>query len=139
MVDWEAGVALTWKVGAAVPVPVSARVWGDPAALSAIDTLALKVAIEAGVKVTDRVQLEPAASDDPQVLVCVKLVAPAPAIVMALMVSGALPVLASCAVCAALVVPLIAVKVSVAGDSVAIGAGAMPVPTVTWAVPVALP
>ena len=108
---------------------MSATVCGEPEALSAIETLALKLAIEVGVKVTEMVQLEPAASAVPQVLVCVKLVAPVPVKVMPVMVSGALPVLLSCEVCTALVMPLIEVKLSVAGVTEAIGAGTgVPVP-----------
>lgn len=38
--------------GGAVPVPVREAVWGDPVALSATESVAEKLAAEAGVKVT---------------------------------------------------------------------------------------
>ena len=50
---------------AAVPVPVSAAVWGDPAASSATEMEAAKVPAEAGVKVTEKVQLAPSANVAP--------------------------------------------------------------------------
>jgi len=110
-------------------VPVSVTVCGELAALSAIDTVALKVAIEVGVKVTEMLQLAPAASAVPQVFVCAKLAAPAPVTVMPEILSGALPLLLSCAVWVALATPLVEVKVSVAGVTDAIGAvTAVPAP-----------
>ena len=51
--------------------------------------------------------------------------APVPVNVMPEMVSAALPVLVSVAVCAALVVPVIAVKVSVGGVRVTAGESAV--------------
>jgi hypothetical protein len=45
---------------AAVPVPVSVIVCGEPVALSVTDTAALNVVADAGVKVTLMVQLRPA-------------------------------------------------------------------------------
>jgi hypothetical protein len=61
-----------------LPVPVSATVWGDPAALSAIDSVAVNAAFEAGVNVTVAAQLAPAASVVPQVEVLVKSFEPVP-------------------------------------------------------------
>jgi len=52
-----------------VPVPVSVAVCGEPVALSATESVAEKLATEAGVKVTEIAQWEPAASELPQVLV----------------------------------------------------------------------
>jgi len=125
----------------AVPVPESATVCSDPAALSAIERVAAKLAAEAGVKVTEIEQLAPAASDVPQVLVCAKSDGLAPASVIPEIVSAALPVFLSVAVCAAEVVPVVAVKLSDDGVSDAIGAGGtVPVP-LSWTVcgePVAL-
>jgi hypothetical protein len=40
------------KVGSGVPVPVRLAVCGDPAALSATESVAEKVVADAGVKVT---------------------------------------------------------------------------------------
>lgn len=40
------------KVGGGVPVPVRFAVCGEPAALSATERVAVKVAADAGVKVT---------------------------------------------------------------------------------------
>jgi hypothetical protein len=50
------------------PVPVRATVCGEPVALSATFKLAVKLPAAAGVNVTEIVQLEPAASDAPQVV-----------------------------------------------------------------------
>jgi hypothetical protein len=117
------------KLGGAVPVPERLVDCGEPEALSATCRAAEKLAADAGVNVTEIVQFDPAASDSPQVLVWAKSVGLLPAMVMPLMVSVALPVFESVAVCAALVVPETAVKVSVAGVSEAIGAGSgVPVP-----------
>ena len=54
---------------AVVPVPVNATVCGEPVALSATETVAEKLAAEAGVNVTEMEQLAPAARELPQVLV----------------------------------------------------------------------
>jgi hypothetical protein len=101
---------LTLKSGAGggvTPVPESAEVCGDPAALSATLIVAVKLAAEAGVNVTEMVQLAPAASELPQVLVCAKLLGLVPATLMRVMVNGALPGLERVAVCAELVVPVV--------------------------------
>lgn len=74
-------------------------------------------------------QLLPAASEEAQLLVCTKSLGLAPAIAMLAIVSAALPVLLSVAVCDALVPPVVTMKLSVAGVSEAMGAGgAVPVP-----------
>ncbi len=124
------GVAETAKSPAgAVPVPDKALVCGEPAALSATESVAVKLAAEAGVKTTEMVQVAPAASEEPQVLVWLKSAGLVPVRVMPEMVSAPLPVLLSVAFCAALAVPAVDVKVSVAGVSEAAGAAAVvPVP-----------
>jgi hypothetical protein len=94
----EAGVSDTTGAAAAVPVPLSAIVCGDPVALSTTDTVALKLAAEAGVNVTEMEQLALAASELPQVLVCAKSAAPVPPSVMLVMLRAALPVFLSVAV-----------------------------------------
>jgi hypothetical protein len=122
-------------------VPLRVTVCGDPAALSATVRVALKLATDAGVNVMLMLQLDPAASDEPQVLVCEKSVGLAPVMVMPLMVSAALPVLESVAVCEAVVVPLVDVKLSVAGVRDAMGAGGtapVPVRAMLCGEPVAL-
>ena len=55
--------------GVAAPVPVSGTVCGLPVALSAMLTLAVRAPDADGVNVTLMVQLEPAATEVPQVLV----------------------------------------------------------------------
>ena len=55
-----------------VPVPVKLTVCGLPVALSVIVRVALTVPLATGVKETEIVQLAPAATLDPQVLVCEK-------------------------------------------------------------------
>ena len=55
---------------AAVPVPVSAAVCGEPVAVSATEIAAVRPLIAlVGVNVTEIVQVAPAASDAPQLLV----------------------------------------------------------------------
>jgi len=75
-----------------VPVPLSVVVCGEPAALSATEMEAVKLAADAGVKVTEIVQLAAAASIAPQVVVSAKSAGFAPFRVMPVMVSAALPV-----------------------------------------------
>ena len=53
---------------AVLPVPVSVAVCGEPVALSATLSEALKLVAEAGVKLTEMLQLVPAASELPQAL-----------------------------------------------------------------------
>lgn len=69
--------------------------WGEPEALSATEIAAVSAAAEAGVKVTVIVQLDPAESDAPQLLVWPKLLALVPATEMLVIVSGAVPGLES--------------------------------------------
>ena len=92
--------------GGAVATPVSELVCGEPGALSLTDSVAASVPVEVGSKVIEMVQDAPAASVLPQVLVLVKAALLVPARVMPAMVSGALPVLVSVAVCALLFVPV---------------------------------
>ena len=96
-----------------VPVPLRMAVCGDPEALSETEIVAEKLAAEAGVKVIEMVQEEPAARVDPQVVAdCAKSLGFVPAMLIAMPVSGALPVFCSVADCGAEVVPVLAVKVS---------------------------
>ena len=92
---------------AAVPPPVPERaiIWGLPLALSAMATEAVRLPAETGVNVTDIVQLPPATTEAPQVLVALKSPASAPVTAIPLISSVALPVLVRVAVFALLVVP----------------------------------
>jgi hypothetical protein len=119
----------TMKLGNGVPVPLRLTVCGEPAALSATESVAVKLAAEAGLKVTAMEQLAPASSEPAQVLVWAKSVALLPPTVMPLMASGALPVFLRMALWAAVVVPVTAVKLSELGVSETTGASAaIPVP-----------
>lgn len=118
------GVSEAPGAAAAVPVPLSVAVCGEPVALSATDRVAEKLVTEDGVNVTEIAQLAPAASELPHVFVSAKALAPAPPMVMPLMVSAALPVFFSVTIWAELVVLLVDVNVNVPGVSVAAGAAA---------------
>ncbi len=54
------------------PVPLRATLCGEPVALSVIVRLPFRVPVAVGVKVTEIVQLAPAAKLVPHVLVCAK-------------------------------------------------------------------
>ena len=89
------------------PVPLRATDCGLLLALSVMETVALRLPLVVGVKVTLMVQFDPAASVlDPvgQVVVWAKSPALVPARLMLLMVRAALPLLVSVTVWAALVV-----------------------------------
>jgi hypothetical protein len=75
----------------ALPVPVRAMVSGSPSALSVMVTAPLRVPAAVGVKVTLMVQLAPAVTLPPQVLVWEK----SPLAVMLVMLRPALPVFVS--------------------------------------------
>jgi hypothetical protein len=77
----------------AVPVPVRLALWGLPLALSAMLTEAARLPLADGVKVTLMVQLAPAATELPQVLVWAKSLALVPVIVRLVILKLALPVL----------------------------------------------
>jgi hypothetical protein len=71
---------------------MTVAVWGEPVALSATETLALRpVVAVAGVKVTVTVHVAAAASDAPQLLVCEKLLALVPVMEMLVIVRAAVP------------------------------------------------
>ncbi len=77
----------------AVPVPLRPTVCGLPAALSLMLSVALRVPVAVGVKVTLIEQLAPAATDVPQLLVWAKSVGFVPPIVMLVMLRVEVPVL----------------------------------------------
>jgi len=116
--------------GAAVPVPVSVALCGEPVALSVMLMEAAYVDVEAGVKVSERVQVEEAARVVPQVVVSAKSEGLAPPSTMALMVRLALPMLERVRVWVSAVVPTLVVgNASAEGDREAMGTGAaVPVP-----------
>jgi hypothetical protein len=111
------------KLGAAVPVPLRATLCGEPAALSVIESEAEKPAVDDGAKVTEMVQLAAAARDSPHVFVWLKLLEFVPVMAMPLILSEAWPVLLSVTVCAPLVAPFTAEKLSDVGVSETTGAG----------------
>ena len=107
---WLANVRLEpdrLTVGAAtvVPVPLSVKECGLPAALSVMVTAADRAPVAVGLNVTLIVQLPLfAATELPQVLVCAKSPLFAPVTAMLVMPSAALPVLVSVTDCDPLVV-----------------------------------
>jgi hypothetical protein len=101
--------------------------------LSATERVAVKLAAEAGVKLTEMVQVAPASRVVPQVVaVWLKSLALAPPMLMAMPVRVAFPVLERVVVKVAAVEPAAVLgKASVAGESEAIGAGgATPAPVI---------
>ncbi len=101
----------------AVPVPLRLTVCGLLLALSVMVRTPVRVPVAVGVKVTRIEQFAPGATELPQVLVWAK----SPLVTMLAIVSGALPVLVSRTVLAALVEPttcLLKVKLVVDSDTV---------------------
>jgi hypothetical protein len=97
-------VAEKFRPGA-VPVPLRVTDCGLPAALSVIVTLAARLPLAAGAKVTLMVQFEPPARELPHVFVWTKSPLLVPVIAMLVIVIATVPVLLNVIVCAALVVP----------------------------------
>src|SRR5260370_741630 len=85
------------------PVPVRLTDCGLPEALSVMFRVPVRVPEAVGVKVTLMLQLAPAATELPQVLVSAK----SPLAEMLVRLSEALPVFESVTDCAALVVPTV--------------------------------
>ena len=92
---------MTWG---ATPVPAKLTVCGEPVALSATLTEAERAPTNAGVKVTETLQLAPAATLLPHVFVWLKSDALLPVTPMPVMDSAALPVFDTVIVWTALVV-----------------------------------
>ncbi len=82
-------------------VPVKLTVCGLPLALSVMTAVPVRVPEPEGVKFTYMVQVEPAATPFPQLLVCAK----SPLVAILAMCTGAVPELVSTIVCDPLVVP----------------------------------
>jgi hypothetical protein len=116
----------------ALPVPLSAIPCGLFAALSVIDTLAVRLPPPVGENVTDTVQLAPTASVEGlsgQFEVCAKSPALVPVIPIAVIANAALPEFVTVALCDALLVPSdCEPNTRLAGLTVTAGAGATPVP-----------
>jgi hypothetical protein len=110
------------KLGAAVPVPLRVTLCGEPLALSATVSVAEYAEVEVGLNVTAIVQLAPAFSVVPQTVVSAKTLALVPPMTMLLILRAALPVFCRVMLCAALVVPESALKVSDEGLSETTGA-----------------
>ncbi len=92
----EAGERLTTgPVDVEAPVPVRVAVCGLPVALSVTATAAVRIPEAAGVNVTLIVQLAPAATDVPQVLLSAKSPPLVPVMAILVMLKDALPVLES--------------------------------------------
>jgi hypothetical protein len=113
----------------AVPLPLSVTLCGLPVALSVTVTLAVRLPVAAGEKVTEMVQPALAASVDGHVFVCVKSPAFVPVTPMLEMVSEPVPVFVRVVVCATVVVPTCCEpNARLVGLSVTAGAVAVPVP-----------
>jgi hypothetical protein len=102
----EVGLTVTVAALAVVPVPVTITVCGEPVALSAMLMLADLLPVDTGLKLTDRVQLAPAAKVDPQVFDKAKSSASAPDTAIELKDRLDEPLLVTVTVFAADVVPL---------------------------------
>src|SRR2546427_358674 len=117
----------------AMPVPVRVIVCGLPGASSTMFSVALRIPVASGVKLTLIVQLAPGATEPAplgQVLPAAKAksAACAPVMVMLVRFSGASPLLVSVTFCAALVVPTrCSPNALLVAESVAVG-GVTPVP-----------
>jgi hypothetical protein len=108
--------------------------------LSVIVRVALRVLMPEGVKVTVIVQLAPAATDEPQLLVWLNSLALAPPMLMPVTDKAADPMLVRVTVCAVLLVPTIWLGKAgrIVVDRLATGSAPVPV-SVIVSVLVALP
>jgi len=126
----DVGVNVMAGAAAAAPVPVRLTVWGDPVALSAINSEAANAPAAAGLNSTETEQVAPAASDVEQVFAEIrKEVAPVPVIASDVRVSAAVPEFFTVTICAAVVTPTVVdAKVRLVGVRVTAGVAATPVP-----------
>ncbi len=124
---------------AAVPVPERPRDWGLPPALSVMLTEAERLPLVVGSKVTLIVQLPPAATELPQVLVSAKSPGLAPASAMLETLSAAVPLLVRVAVSVPLVVLTASLpKARLVGERPAATVVPVPERLRDWGLPVAL-
>lgn len=121
-------VGVTVIVTAAFPVPVRLTICGEFIALSATETVAVRVPTVVGLNVTDIVQLLVAANVVPHGVVPLPTDAKSPVVVMASDVLAE-PVFFTVTVLPALVVPTVcAANVSLVGVTVTVTVAAAPVP-----------
>lgn len=115
----DAGLKVTVGVEGAVAVPCKLTSWGEPVALSAIESEPVREPAAAGLNSTETVQDAAAASEVPQVVAdLTKEVALAPVMVSDVRVTAAVPVFLIVITCAAVVLPtVVEAKVRAAGDS----------------------
>ena len=114
-----------------VPVPERLTVCGLPLALSVMLSEAVRLPLAEGVNFTLIVQLAPAATELPHVLVCAKSLALVPVSARLVMFKAALPVLVSVTVWAVLVVLIVWFpKARLPGAMLATGAGGGSIPPV---------
>jgi len=122
-----------------VPVPVRLTVCGLPLALSVMLTEAVRVPGAEGVNLTLIVQLPPAATELPHVLVCAKSLAFVPVTARLVMLKLAFPVLLRVMGCTALVVPRVWLpKVRLVAVRLTTGAVPVPVRLTVCGLPLAL-
>ena len=113
----------------ATPVPVRLTVCGLPEALSEMESDAVRDPIAVGANVTLRLQLAPAATLAPQVLVWAKSPEFAPATVMFDMLKVTLPVLVSVTVCGTVVAAMFSCpNARLEAERLRVVAGVNPVP-----------
>jgi hypothetical protein len=117
------------------PVPVRLTMCGLPAAESSIVTAPVRVPVAVGVNLTLILQLDPATSDEPHVVVSEK----SPLTAMPVMISKALPVFVNVTVCALLVEPTLReAKCRLVEERFTIGAEPVPVRLIVCGLPAAL-
>jgi hypothetical protein len=122
-----------------VPVPERLTVWGLPLALSVMLSEAARLPLADGVKVTLIVQMAPAATLDPQLLVWAKSLALVPETAMLVTLKAALPELVRVIVWAVLVAPTDWFpKARLVGETLATRAVPVPERLTFWGLPVAL-
>lgn len=120
-------------------MPVRATVCGLPGALSATLSEADAAEVAAGEKVTEIVQLPPAATVAPQLLVSANWVGLVPVKLMPVMLSAPLPLLLSVTAVAELVVPTGTLpKLTLLGLKPTPATVAVPDSATVWGLPLAL-
>jgi len=107
-----------------VPVPFRLTMCGLPAASSVIVTAPVRIPVAVGVNLTLILQLDPAVSDEPHVVVSEK----SPLTAMLVIFSAAVPVFFNVTLCDALVVPTLREpKLKLVGERLTTGAVPVPV------------
>ena len=140
---WLAKVRLVGEMltAGAVPVPVRLTLWGLPVALSVTVRAVLRVPLAAGVKVTLIVQLAPAATELPQLLVCAKSPGFVPVSARLVTLKAVLPEFVKVTAWAVLVVPTEWLpKARLVEERLTTAAALVPVPerVAAWGLPLTL-